>query len=112
MDRDFRVLDSQAFQNLPGLRQNRVPIIRSDPRFEAKLDSAGVARLNGNVKVGANFFTPMSSFGGLGLSRAHANCLWAVAIDWLPQEDSSYGISVESMPCPSWFLQLGQDGIG
>src|SRR5579864_7420420 len=67
VDGHFRVLYAQRFEHVTSLGKNRFSIIRTDAGFEAEFDAARVARFDGDVEVGADIFSRMSSFGGFSI---------------------------------------------
>ena len=67
VDGNFRVLYAQRFEHVTSLRKNRLSIIRADAGFEAEFDAARVARFDGDVEVGADIFSRMSSLGGFSI---------------------------------------------
>src|SRR5262249_6228540 len=65
------VFDSKIFKNPPGLRADRFAIIRRDSRLETEFNTAFIAWLHGDVKIGAYVLSPMSSFCGTRSGRSH-----------------------------------------
>ena len=47
------------------LSEDCFAIVGGDPGFEADFQAPGVARFDGDTKVGADFFAPVSGFGGM-----------------------------------------------
>ena len=75
VDSDAGVLDAERIENLTRLSLNRISIIRSDTGFKRKLEAPGIAWLNRDVQVGADFLAPVSGFGDRGCGHKRSSPL-------------------------------------